>query len=175
MKPLALRLFSTLVFCFAFFAATAQQKEVYQCTPCGNDCDIKTFKREGNCPHCHMKLVKKSAVQYKSIQPSEVCPYLKQHPETVILDVRTKEEFEGSAHPEHGTFRNAINIPIQELDSRLSELEKYKDREMIVYCSHSKRSPRASYLLVQNGFSKVTNMEGGMSVLEDNDCIIRRK
>jgi rhodanese-related sulfurtransferase len=63
---------------------------------------------------------------------------------------------------------------VQELESRISELKKYKDKEIIVYCSHSHRSPRASYMLTQNGFNKVTNMLGGMSVWKDqvkkNDC-----
>ena len=70
--------------------------------------------------------------------------------------------------------KNAINIPVQELEKRMNELEKYKDKEIIVYCSHSHRSPRASYMLTQNGFKKVTNMLGGMSVWKDqvkkNDC-----
>jgi len=43
-----------------------------------------------------------------------------------------------------------------------------------VYCSHSHRSPRASYMLSQNGFKNVTNMLGGMSAwkesVKDKDC-----
>jgi rhodanese-related sulfurtransferase len=46
----------------------------------------------------------------------------------------------------------------------MGELAKYKNKEIIVYCSHSHRSPGASYMLSQNGFKKVTNMQGGMSV-----------
>jgi rhodanese-related sulfurtransferase len=121
-----------------------------------------------------MKLVKQTTVEYKTIRPSEICEYIKQHKDAVLLDVRTKEEFEGTKYPEHGTIRNAINIPIQDLESRLDELAAYKDRELIVYCSHSKRSPRASYFLMQKGFSNVTNLEGGMSVMKDDDCVQRK-
>jgi len=60
---------------------------------------------------------------------------------------------------------------VQELEKDISTLAPYKDREIIVYCSHSHRSPRASYILTQNGFSNVTNMAGGMSVMKDTSCM----
>jgi rhodanese-related sulfurtransferase len=49
----------------------------------------------------------------------------------------------------------------------MNELKSYKNKNIIVYCSHSHRSPRASYILNQNGFKNVTNMAGGMSVWND--------
>ena len=85
----------------------------------------------------------------------------------VILE---QEEFEGKANPDFGSLQNAINIPIQELETRIEELDAYKNKQVIVYCSQSHRSPRASYLLTQNGFTKVTNLAGGMSVMEDKSC-----
>jgi rhodanese-related sulfurtransferase len=88
----------------------------------------------------------------------------------VLLDVRTREEFEGSASPDFGTLENAINLPVQELEAKWSSLSALKNREIIVYCSHSHRSPLASYILTQHGFTNVTNMAGGMSVMTDNSC-----
>lgn len=87
-----------------------------------------------------------------------------------MLDVGTKAEFEGKADPNFGTLKNAINIPVQELESRLSTISSFKNKEIIVYCSHSHRSPRASHLLTQNGFTKVINMPGGTCVMSDNSC-----
>lgn len=147
------------------------QQEQYQCLPCGNDCDNTTYDHGGKCPHCGMQLVKKSTINFKTIQPGEVCAYLKQHPETVLLDVRTRDEYEGKSNPDYGTLQNAINIPIQELGSRIGEIDSLKHKEIIVYCSHSHRSPQASYLLSQNGFEHVVNMAGGMSVIKDNECM----
>ena len=118
-----------------------------------------------------MELVKKSAVVFTTISPVEICSYIQKHPDVVLLDVRTKEEFEGKADPNFGTLKNAINIPVQELKSRLSSISNLKNKEIIVYCSHSHRSPSASYLLTQNGFKKVINMSGGMSVMKDNSCM----
>jgi rhodanese-related sulfurtransferase/DNA-directed RNA polymerase subunit RPC12/RpoP len=150
-------------------AAVAPSYAQYQCIPCGNECDKESFSKTGNCPHCNMQLVKKSTVNFKSIKPEEVCNYIAEHPDVVLLDVRTKEEFEGETD-DYGTLKNAINIPIQELENRVGELQKEKQKEIIVYCSHSKRSPRASYFLTQHGFEHVTNMEGGMSTMKDKSC-----
>lgn len=147
-----------------------QTKNAYVCLPCGQDCDKQVYNKPGNCQHCQMKLVKKSTVTFKNIQPSEICNYIKQHPGVILLDVRTKSEFEGRADPDFGTIRNAINIPIQELESRLSSIASLKKKEIIVFCSHSHRSPQASYLLTQNGFSHVSNMSGGMSEMKDKAC-----
>ncbi len=72
-----------------------------------------------------------------------------------------------------GRLKNAINVPIQELEEKIGTLAAYKDREIIVYCSLSRRSPRASYILTQNGFKKVTNMAGGMSMMKDNSCKVQ--
>jgi len=120
-----------------------------------------------------MKLVKKSTVHFKTIQPSEICDYIKSHPNIVLLDVRTKEEFEGSSNPNFGSLKNAINLPIQVLEEKITTLDKYKDKEIIVYCSHSHRSPRASYILTQHGFSNVTNLAGGMSEMKDHACMTK--
>ena len=142
----------------------------YACIPCGYDCDKMIYKKPGTCAHCQMPLVKKSTIVFKTIQPSAICKYIAAHPGVVLLDVRTKEEFEGKANPDFGSLQNAINIPVQELETRIAELSPYKKKQLIVYCSHSHRSPRASYLLTQKGFTNVTNLAGGMSVVEDNAC-----
>jgi rhodanese-related sulfurtransferase len=181
MKPITavccISFFSCLLFAGEHFnlAQSSQQEikqaqEAYQCIPCGGACDKATYDAGGECSQCHMQLVKKSSVTFHSIAPTEICDYIKKHPEAVLLDVRTKEEFEGKAHPDFGTLKNAINIPVQELESKLSTISHLKDKEVLVYCSHSRRSPRASYLLTQNGFTNVTNMEGGMSVVKDASC-----
>lgn len=158
------------------FAQAEKQKttfaaEQYQCLPCGQDCDNEVCTKPGKCVHCQMDLVKKSTVTFKNISPAEICDYIQKHPNVVLLDVRTKEEFEGKANPDFGGLKNAINIPVQELQSRLSGISHLKNKEIIVFCSHSHRSPQASYLLTQNGFKNVTNMSGGMSVMKDNSCM----
>jgi len=154
-----------------FPSAAAQEK--YQCMPCGSECDSALFDGPGECPHCHMKLVKQSTIHFGNIQADETCKYIATHPGLILLDVRTKEEFEGKADPNFGSLKNAINIPVQSLESRINELDAYKGKEIFVYCSHSHRSPQAAYILTQHGFAKVTNMSGGMSVLKEGNCLTR--
>lgn len=75
----------------------------------------------------------------------------------ILLDVRTVLEFDGSL----GHIPGAILIPLAELESRMDELEVYKDAEVIVICRSGNRSGRATRILSDNGF-KAYNMLGGM-------------
>jgi len=173
-------LFFTLLFLFCLTESSCSQVqkkqhntliEQYACLPCGQDCDNDAYDKSGMCSNWYMPLVKKSTIHFKTIQPAAICNYIKNNSGVILLDVRTKEEFEGEAEPNFGTLKNAINIPIQELAQRLNRISTLKNKEIIVYCSHSHRSPQASYLLIQNGFTNVTNMAGGMSVMKDNSCV----
>jgi rhodanese-related sulfurtransferase len=146
----------------------------YVCMPCGSGCDTIIYDNPGECMHCKMPLVDKSSIVFDSIKPADVCTYIRQHPHTVLLDVRTKEEFEGRADPDFGALQHAINIPVQELEARVNELNAYKQQEIIVYCSHSRRSPQASYRLSVHGFKQVKNMQGGMSVMGPDSCRVKR-
>jgi rhodanese-related sulfurtransferase len=167
----AARLLFPLTFIAILFSSHSFNNEVYCCMPCGSECDKLELSSPGTCVHCQMPLVKKSTIKFKHIPASGICDYIKKNPSVVLLDVRTREEFEGKADPNFGSLPRAINIPIQELEQRLGEIKHLRKKEIIVYCSHSRRSPRASYLLYQNGFEKVINMEGGMSVLTGEDCV----
>lgn len=165
---------SCIVACLFFLSFTVVEKNKieYVCMPCGSDCDKAIHPGPGTCRHCQMKLVDKSTISHKDIAPDKLC--LLNEREVIFLDVRTPAEFNGTAAQKFGAIKNAVNIPVQELETRMNELEKYRDKEIVVYCSHSRRSPRASYMLTQNGFKNVTNMLGGMSVWKDfvtqNDC-----
>ncbi|MCH7723537.1 MAG: rhodanese-like domain-containing protein [Bacteroidetes bacterium] len=76
----------------------------------------------------------------------------------VILDVRTPAELEDKSL---GHIDGVLNIPVQELEARLSELEKYKNDEIYVICRSGRRSAAATNILLKNEF-KAINVEGGM-------------
>mgnify|MGYP003578890970 CR=1 FL=1 len=121
-----------------------------------------------------MTLVEKSTVKFKDLSFEELCARLKANPKTVLLDVRTPAEFKGSSEvPSFGHFKNAININVEELPSRIKDIAKYKEQEVLVYCSHSHRSPRATYFLSTHGFSNVANVAGGVSTITQShkDCL----
>jgi rhodanese-related sulfurtransferase len=155
-----------------------QGNEEYVCLPCGQDCDSKIYSQAGTCSVCGMELVKKSTIKFTTIELGEMCKRIAANPRIVLLDVRTPGEFNGSTRevPSFGHFKKAININVKELEGRISELSKYKNSEIVVYCSHSHRSPRASYLLGTQGFTNVKNMSGGVSTFTapyDSDCLKR--
>lgn len=69
-----------------------------------------------------------------------------------VVDVRSPGEFQSGAYP------GALNIPVQELDRRLGELNK--DRPIVVYCASGMRSASAERLLRARGFADVVNGGG---------------
>lgn len=75
----------------------------------------------------------------------------------VILDVRTPSEYTGPL----GHIDGALLIPVQELATRLNELQKFKDQEIHVICRSGSRSVRATKILGVNGY-QATNILGGM-------------
>lgn len=87
--------------------------------------------------------------------PTEEAKQLIEDKKVVVLDVRTPEEFEG------GHIPNALLIPLQELEGRLTELKK--DESYLVVCRSGNRSAQASEILINNGFSSIYNMTGGMN------------
>ncbi len=69
-----------------------------------------------------------------------------------IVDVRTPEELT------IGMIDGAVNIPLQQLRSRINEIPK--DRRILIYCQVGQRGYFASRILAQHGFD-VYNLSGG--------------
>jgi rhodanese-related sulfurtransferase/DNA-directed RNA polymerase subunit RPC12/RpoP len=145
-----------------------QAKPLYACVPCGHACDDLITTEPGTCGVCGMRRVLTSSIVFRNITPTELCQIVALRPNVILLDVRTPIEFAGQANEKFGHLKGAINIPIQELEGRLAELDGAKNKPIIVYCSHNHRSPQASQLLTEKGFKNVTNMTGGMSVWDDS-------
>jgi rhodanese-related sulfurtransferase len=71
---------------------------------------------------------------------------------SVLLDVRTAAEFDS------GSIPGAINIPLDELRGRCSELSK--EQPVVVYCQVGQRGHTATVYLRERGFDAV-NLDGG--------------
>ncbi len=139
--------------------------------PSADRSDESLYDHAGKCNVCKMPLIKKSEVRFNTIDPANLCNYIAEHPEAVLLDVRTQDEFEGKVKDNYGKLKNAMNIPIQQLEKKIKTLNRLKNKEIIVFCSHSHRSPQAAYILNKNGFNKVTNLAGGMSQMKGKRCV----
>jgi len=94
---------------------------------------------------------------YKNISAEELKQRFEKWENLFLLDVRTPEEFSGP----FGFLEGAILIPVQELESRIDELQEYKEKEIVVYCRSGNRSRTAVEILAARKF-KVFNLEGGM-------------
>jgi len=104
---------------------------------------------------------------YRTIFWDELCKDIPKQGSYLLLDVRSKGEFSDTSSSQSfniGHLKGAMNIDIRELPNRLGELEPYKDKTIYVYCSHSQRSRRVSRLLSEKGFTKVVNVNGGMTM-----------
>ncbi len=70
-----------------------------------------------------------------------------------LIDVRTKEEFEEEA------VAGAVNLPVEHImEGKMPEVPK--DTEIGLYCRSGGRAGRAKTLLIQNGFTNITNIGG---------------
>ena len=146
----------------------SQKKTEYFCYPCGSGCDKEIHHSQGICSDCNMPLIEKSKVIFKSIDTPEFLSKLENEKGFILLDVRSAEEFNGKGKGPrslHGYkhFKNAVNLSSVILEENIGEIMKYKDSEVIVYCSHSRRSPFSSQILTDAGFTNVTNYSGGIA------------
>ena len=73
----------------------------------------------------------------------------------VLIDVRTPAEFADGHVP------GAVNIPVDALEGRISELASYKEEPLYLICRSGARSDRARGMLVSAGFSNPINVAGG--------------
>jgi len=80
----------------------------------------------------------------------------------IILDVRTSGEYRAGHVP------LAINIPHNELASRVTELFDAMDLEIVTYCERGPRARYAESILQEAGFSTVRHLEGDMYAWRKN-------
>jgi rhodanese-related sulfurtransferase len=73
-----------------------------------------------------------------------------------VLDCRTAEEYALAK------IEGSVLIPMQEIAERLSELEPWRDKPIIVHCHHGVRSLRVTHFLRDKGFSQAQSMKGGI-------------
>jgi phage shock protein E len=79
-----------------------------------------------------------------------------QHPDHLyILDVRTPQEYADGHVP------GAVNVPYDQLASRLAEVPK--DKDVVLYCKSGRRAGIAAEVLAANGYQRLSHLEGDMS------------
>ena len=75
--------------------------------------------------------------------------------EGVLVDIRDSKEYES------GHIANALNIPLAKLDTRMVELEKHRDKTVVLVDKLGQHSASAGRKLRVSGF-EVRRLQGGM-------------
>jgi rhodanese-related sulfurtransferase len=82
------------------------------------------------------------------------------HKNAMVLDVREEDEYRA------GHVLNSTLIPLGKLKQRVGELEKYRDRAIVVVCRSGIRSATACVTLGKQGFTQAYNLVGGVNAWE---------
>ena len=92
----------------------------------------------------------------KSVGPQQAVMLINRS-DAVVVDVRDKKDFDS------GHIVDARNIPLTKLDQRIAELEKFKDKPIVVVCKMGQQSSEACNKLKTAGYSQVTKLGGGIT------------
>jgi rhodanese-related sulfurtransferase len=103
-----------------------------------------------------------------NLSPAEAT-LLMNREDALVLDVRETGEWSS------GHITGARHISLGQLDKRLSELDKFKEKPIIVVCATGNRSSSACGQLKKHGFSKVFSLGGGVSSWRDANLPLTTK
>ena len=93
---------------------------------------------------------------------SEIKPENKISNNTILIDVRTKTEFNT------GHLEKAINIPYTEIEEQIKSITKDRSKNIVVYCRSGRRSGIAQKTLEKMGYKNVLNGGGYKDLLKQH-------
>jgi rhodanese-related sulfurtransferase len=76
--------------------------------------------------------------------------------QVLVLDVREPDEFK------LGHLQGARNVPLSQLAGRIKELEKFKDKPVLLVCERGNRTRAAVKVLKAQQFTALHQLKGGM-------------
>ena len=91
---------------------------------------------------------------YKRISMDEAKTLMEKEEGYILLDVRTKGEYE------IGYIPGAINIPLSDIDEKIISFLPDKSQMILVYCRSSNRSREASDKLSKLGYTNILEIGG---------------
>lgn len=105
---------------------------------------------------------------FNSVNPAMATQLINRE-NAVILDVREDNEYRD------GHIVNSVHIPLSYLNDRLKELDKLKDKPVIVGCRSGQRSSQACATLKKLGFASVYNLSGGIMAWKNDNLPLTKK
>jgi rhodanese-related sulfurtransferase len=91
----------------------------------------------------------------KHYTPTEASEKLRNSSSVMLLDVRTIKERKAQS------IKKSVHIPLAEISSRVDELSKFRNHEIICYCKAGIRSLSAASKLKRKGFNSAS-LKGGI-------------
>ena len=91
----------------------------------------------------------------KKIEPNELTRLVNKE-NAILIDLRKKEDYE------NGHIMTALNYPHQEFDNQMHELDKFKERPIILVCDMGRNSANIGEKLKKAEFEKTFRLNGGM-------------
>lgn len=79
--------------------------------------------------------------------------------DVLLLDVRSAGDYVG----EQGYVKGSVLIPLEELNTRLSEIENFLEKTVMTICRTDRRSEKAAQILAKHGFADVHVVKQGMT------------
>lgn len=104
----------------------------------------------------YLILLHESRKAGKAVTPQQLSDLVNKQ-EGVVLDVRDHNEFR------QGHIAGSVNIPLRDLDKRMTELNDSKNKPLIVVCKIGQTATGASKQLKAQGFTAVYRLGGGLS------------
>lgn len=92
----------------------------------------------------------------KNVGPQAVVRLINRS-DAIVVDVRDKKDFDT------GHIVDSINIPLIKLDQRITELQKHKEKPVVVVCKLGQHSGDAAKKLQAAGHEEVFKLAGGVT------------
>jgi len=103
----------------------------------------------------------------KFLSPAEAVRLINRD-EPVIIDLRESGDFAD------GHLDSALNVPLSKLAERMSELERHRDKNVLLCCANGNSYGGAGNQLKKSGFSKLFALRGGITAWrQDNLPLVR--
>jgi sulfur-carrier protein adenylyltransferase/sulfurtransferase len=137
------------------------------------DMNVVTLKVQKNpsCPVCGPNPTVTKLIDYEefcgiaplnapsdamNIRPGDLKRKMDRKEDVVLLDVREPFEYEIAHIP------GSVLVPMSQFQQREAELERFKDKEVVVHCHVGGRSSQIAGYLRRKGFRNVKNLTGGI-------------
>ena len=91
---------------------------------------------------------------YHKISAEEAYEMMASQEVVVVVDVRTREEYDG------GHIENAVLVPNESIGSEMPEALPDKEATLLVYCRSGRRSKDAAQKLLKLGYQNVYDFGG---------------